>query len=71
MTIDPKEQVRWWIGTAFLGGLAAMLLPIIVWEFVVRHGNDPGVWSGIGVFSTAIIAGPIGIRVYRERKDAP
>jgi hypothetical protein len=64
---DPTERVRQWTGAIFLAGLAALDIPAMGWEFFIRHGEDPGVISAIFVIATIVLAGPVGIRIVRDR----
>jgi hypothetical protein len=64
---DPTEKFRQWTGALFLGGLAVADLVAIVVEVIFRHGTDPGVDSIIVVIATIVLAGPVGIKIVRDR----
>lgn len=67
---DPETALRWTI-VALLIAISTIVVPIIVWEFVWRHGRDNGVTTGIGVLITFVVAGPVGIKVTRFGKGNP
>lgn len=66
VTTDPTEKFKQWTSALFLAGLAALDIPILIWEFVVRKGNDPGIISAAFVIVTVVLAGPVGIRIVRN-----
>lgn len=63
---DPTEKFKQWTSAVFLAALAALDIPVIIWEFVVRKGNDPGIISAAFVIVTVVLAGPVGIRIVRN-----
>lgn len=59
--------MRQWTGALFLAALAAVDVVAIVVELIYRHGRDPGVDSAIVVIATIVLAGPVGIKIVRDR----
>lgn len=66
MTTDPTERYRQWLGLLLLVGLTATVLVVVPWELLVRHGQDPGVWSAVVVLIGIILVGPLGIKIVRN-----
>lgn len=69
MTTDPVERLREWTSAIFVTALAAITLPVAVWEMVVRHGADPGVDSALAFSIGVIVAGKVAITRAKDRVD--
>lgn len=67
MATDPTERARQWLGVAFLGALAAVDVVAIIVELIYRHGVDPGGDSLIVAITTIVLAGPVGIKIVKDR----
>lgn len=63
LAIDPTERPRQWLGFVLLVGLVVIVLVVTPWEFIIRHGEDPGVWSGCLVLISIVLIGPVGIKI--------
>lgn len=71
LAIDPTERPRQWLGFILLVGLVAIVLTVLPIEFLVRHGDDPGVWSGCLVLISIVLIGPVGIRIVSRGRSSP
>lgn len=69
MTADPTERYRQWLGFVLLSGLTLIVLVVVPWELIVRHGQDPGVWSATVVLISIILLGPLGIKITRSNSN--
>jgi hypothetical protein len=66
---DPTERAKQWLGFVLLVGLTGIVLVAVAVELLLRHGDDPGVWSGCLVLISIILIGPVGIRIVSKRSD--
>lgn len=67
LAVDPTERPRQWLGFTLLAGLVVIILVTIPWEFIVRRGQDPGVWTGCLVLISIVLIGPVGVRLVTKR----